>query len=94
MAAATELTGSAPGRGVHLSARNKLETHLYEIEPLGFAARASGRWLPVRRDRTDHRRWQMRTYERPTLTRAGNFTKITGMGGSGPRDVLGRHQSL
>jgi len=36
----------------------------------------------------------MRTYERPTLTRAGSFKQITGMGGSGPRDVLGRHQSL
>jgi hypothetical protein len=36
----------------------------------------------------------MRTYERPTLTPAGNFRKVTGLGGSGPRDVLGRHQSL
>jgi hypothetical protein len=36
----------------------------------------------------------MRTYERPTLTRAGSFTKVTGLGGSGPPDVTGRHQSL
>jgi hypothetical protein len=36
----------------------------------------------------------MRTYERPTLTRAGNFTKVTGLGGSGPRDISGRHQSF
>jgi hypothetical protein len=36
----------------------------------------------------------MRTYERPTLTRAGNFRKVTGLGGSGPPDVTGRHQSL
>jgi Family of unknown function (DUF5972) len=36
----------------------------------------------------------MRTYERPTLTKAGSFTKVTGLGGSGPRDTLGRHQSL
>ena len=36
----------------------------------------------------------MRTYERPTLTPAGNFNKMTGLGGSGPRDVTGRHQSL
>jgi hypothetical protein len=36
----------------------------------------------------------MRTYERPTLTKAGSFKKVTGLGGSGPRDVLGRHQLL
>jgi hypothetical protein len=36
----------------------------------------------------------MRTYERPTLTLAGSFKKVTGLGGSGPRDTLGRHQSL
>jgi hypothetical protein len=36
----------------------------------------------------------MRTYERPTLTLAGSFKKVTGIGGSGPRDVLVRHQSL
>jgi hypothetical protein len=36
----------------------------------------------------------MRTYERPTLTRTGSFSTLTGLGGSGPRDTLGRHQSL
>jgi hypothetical protein len=36
----------------------------------------------------------MRTYERPTLTKAGSFKKMTGIGGSGPRDTLGRHQAL
>ena len=36
----------------------------------------------------------MRTYERPTLTKAGSFKKVTGLGGSGPRDVKGRHQSF
>jgi hypothetical protein len=34
----------------------------------------------------------MRTYERPTLTKAGSFKKVTGIGGSGPRDRLVRHQ--
>jgi hypothetical protein len=33
----------------------------------------------------------MRTYERPTLTKLGPF-KVTGLGGSGPRDKLVRHQ--
>jgi hypothetical protein len=36
----------------------------------------------------------MRTYERPTLTMAGSFKKVTGLGGSGPRDLSGRHQSF
>jgi hypothetical protein len=36
----------------------------------------------------------MRTYERPTLTPAGSFKKLTGIGGSGPRDMFFRHQSL
>jgi hypothetical protein len=36
----------------------------------------------------------MRPYERPTLTAAGSFKKVTGLGGSGPRDVLVRHQSF
>ena len=36
----------------------------------------------------------MRTYERPTLTRVGSFITLTGLGGSGPPDVLGRFQSL
>ena len=34
----------------------------------------------------------MRTYERPTLTRAGSFKKLTGVGGFGPRDFLVRRQ--
>jgi hypothetical protein len=34
----------------------------------------------------------MRTYERPTLTLAGSFKKMTGIGGSGPRDALVQHQ--
>ncbi len=34
----------------------------------------------------------MRSYERPTLTKAGSFKKVTGLGGSGPRDAMFRHQ--
>jgi Family of unknown function (DUF5972) len=37
---------------------------------------------------------EMRTYERPTLTKAGSFKKVTGLGGSGPRDFAFRHQML
>jgi len=36
----------------------------------------------------------VRTYERPTLTKAGSFKKVTGVGGHGPRDVLVKHQML
>ncbi|HYT27005.1 MAG TPA: keywimysin-related RiPP [Actinomycetota bacterium] len=36
----------------------------------------------------------MRTYERPTLTAAGSFKKLTGLSGHGPRDVLLKHQLL
>lgn len=36
----------------------------------------------------------MRTYERPTLTAVGSFAAKTGLGGSGPRDLLFRHQLL
>jgi hypothetical protein len=36
----------------------------------------------------------MRTYERPTLTKTGAFKKVTGLGGSGPRDVAFRHKSF
>ena len=36
----------------------------------------------------------MRPYERPTLTAAGSFTKMTGLGGTGPKDVIGKKQSL
>lgn len=35
-----------------------------------------------------------RPYERPTLIKAGSFKKVTGIGGSGPRDFAVRHQSL
>jgi Family of unknown function (DUF5972) len=34
----------------------------------------------------------MRTYERPTLTLAGSFKKLTGVGGFGPRDFLVKRQ--
>ena len=34
----------------------------------------------------------MRAYERPTLTVAGSFKKMTGLGGFGPRDVLTKRQ--
>ena len=36
----------------------------------------------------------MRTYERPTLMKAGSFKKLTGESGSGPRDAILRHQML
>jgi len=36
----------------------------------------------------------MRSYERPTLTAAGSFKKVTGAGGSGPRDLITRKQHL
>jgi hypothetical protein len=36
----------------------------------------------------------MRPYERPTLTKAGSFTKVTGLGGRGPRDPVAKHQLL
>jgi hypothetical protein len=36
----------------------------------------------------------MRPYERPTLTAAGSFKKLTGLSGHGPRDKLFRHQLL
>jgi hypothetical protein len=36
----------------------------------------------------------MRTYERPTLTLAGSFKKMTGIGGFGPRDALTKQQLL
>ena len=35
----------------------------------------------------------MRTYERPTLMPAGSF-KMTGIGGTGPKDALTKKQSL
>jgi hypothetical protein len=36
----------------------------------------------------------MRTYERPTLTLAGSFKRVTGESGWGPRDFLLKHQML
>jgi hypothetical protein len=36
----------------------------------------------------------MRPYERPTLTPAGSFKKVTGIGGYGPRDLTARHQAM
>ena len=36
----------------------------------------------------------MRPYERPTLTAAGSFKKMTGIGGTGPKDALTKKQSL
>jgi len=36
----------------------------------------------------------MRTYERPTLMLAGSFKKMTGIGGTGPKDALTKKQSL
>ena len=36
----------------------------------------------------------MLTYERPTLTAAGSFKKVTGLGGHGPRDFLVKKQQL
>ena len=36
----------------------------------------------------------MRTYERPTLMLAGSFKKLTGIGGSGPKDAVTKKQSL
>jgi hypothetical protein len=34
----------------------------------------------------------MRSYERPTLTLAGSFRNMTGIGGFGPRDALVKRQ--
>jgi hypothetical protein len=36
----------------------------------------------------------MNTYERPTLTPAGSFKKVTGTGGHGPKDFLVKKQML
>jgi hypothetical protein len=36
----------------------------------------------------------MGTYERPTLILAGSFKKLTGIGGTGPKDALTKKQSL
>lgn len=55
--------------------------------------------LPGSQGRTNARNRErgqvhVRSYERPTLTRIGSFKAVTGLGGSGPRDVVMRHQSL
>ena len=34
------------------------------------------------------------SYERPTLTPAGSFTNLTGLGGHGPKDTTLKHQLL
>ena len=36
----------------------------------------------------------MLTYERPTLTAAGSFKKLTCIGGHGPKDFLVKKQSV
>ena len=36
----------------------------------------------------------MRPYERPTLTLAGSFKKLTGLGGTGPKDAVTKKQCL
>lgn len=46
--------------------------------------------LPIEEQETDERE----TYERPTLTPAGSFAKVTGLNGSGPKDTLAKHQLL
>ena len=64
---------------------------------------APGRWTAVIMHPNMHRwrgrvPWEggvvMRPYERPTLTKAGSFTKVTGLGGRGPRDPVAKHQLL
>ena len=35
-----------------------------------------------------------KTYERPTLTAAGSFKQLTGLGGTGPKDAVTKKQSL
>ena len=43
--------------------------------------------------RDDERRVDERqTYERPTLTPAGSFMSMTGLGGHGPKDTLVKKQ--
>ena len=47
-------------------------------------------------DRRDDERQadEPEAYERPTLTPAGSFTKLTGLNGQGPKDTLTKHQLL
>jgi hypothetical protein len=58
------------------------------------AATCEGVVNKIKRRSEAERRCSMRTYERPTLTKAGSFKKVTGLGGSGPRDFAFRHQML
>ena len=45
--------------------------------------------------RTEDRETDEReSYERPTLTPAGSFTNLTGLGGQGPKDTTLKHQML
>lgn len=45
--------------------------------------------------RNDERRTdERRTYERPTLTPAGSFKNVTGLGGHGPKDTVMKKQLL
>jgi Family of unknown function (DUF5972) len=57
-----------------------------------------GAGTTTRREKEAERCWKgvyrMRTYERPTLTKAGSFKKVTGLGGRGPRDPIAKHQQL
>jgi hypothetical protein len=52
----------------------------------------------IREGISDRESWKgggsMLTYERPTLTLAGSFKKVTGLGGHGPKDMLVKHQLL
>jgi Family of unknown function (DUF5972) len=36
----------------------------------------------------------LKTYERPTLTLEGSFIERTGVGGSGPKDVVRHHRTI
>jgi hypothetical protein len=49
---------------------------------------------PDERSTDERRPDERRPYERPTLTPAGSFQKVTGVGGHGPKDVLVKHQML
>ena len=50
--------------------------------------------MPSRQRQLQDEVQAMRTYERPTLTPAGSFKKLTGESGWGPRDLLLKHQRL
>ena len=68
-------------------------------EPSGLSTGGEGSGLPesgikAAQEVSEKEVTRMRTYERPTLTRAGNFTKVTGLGGSGPPDAVSKFQLL